>query len=173
MKKTSANATLPANRVRRAALGSLLALPFAARAAAQAASSSGGAQGDDAAHAELLAVREGVWRSWFGGDRKALLAILPADFVGIGSGDGAIRNREEAIADSEGFARAGNRLTDLRFSENRIQSIGPVRVIYGRYSFAFTDKAGKVNTVAGRLTEVFVREGRRWSHPGWHLDSGR
>lgn len=164
-KKTPEPVAHPANRARRAALGSLLALPLAARA--------GGAEVPDPAHADLLRVREGVWRSWFGGDRKALLAILPADFVGIGSGDGAIRSRDEAIADAEGFAKAGNRLTDLRFSESRIQSIGPVRVLYGRFTFTFEDKAGKANTVAGRLTEVFVREGRRWSHPGWHLDSGR
>lgn len=171
MTKTASKVISPATR--RAALGSLLALPLAARGAARSATPSDTTNAADAAHADLLAVREGVWRSWFGGDRKALLAILPADFVGIGAGDGAIRNRDEAIADSEGFAQAGNRLTDLRFSENRIQSIGPVRVIYGRFSFTFTDKAGKANTVAGRLTEVFVRERRRWIHPGWHLDSGR
>ncbi len=173
MKKTASKSTPPTDRARRAALGSLLALPLAARAAAQTKAAAAPTDGSDAAHADLLAVREGVWRSWFAGDRKALLAILPADFVGIGSGDGAIRNRDEAIADAEGFAQAGNRLTDLRFSENRIQSIGPVRVLYGRFSFTFADKAGKANTVAGRFTEVFVREGRRWSHPGWHLDSGR
>ncbi len=173
MKKPADKTPLPTRSTRRAALGSLLALPLAARAAAQTKSAVAPTDVADVAHADLLAVREGAWRSWFAGDRKALLAILPADFVGIGSGDGAIRNREEAIADAEGFARVGNRLTDLRFSENRIQSIGPVRVIYGRFTFTFADKDGKANTVAGRLTEVFVREGRRWSHPGWHLDSGR
>ena len=165
MKKTSDPIALPANRARRAALGSLLALPLAARVR--------GAEVSDTAHADLLKVREGAWRSWFGGDRKALLAILPADFVGISSGDGGIRNREEAIADAEGFVRAGNRLTDLGFSENHIQSIGPVRVIYCRFHFTFADASGKTTTVAGRATEVFVREGRGWSHPGWHLDSGR
>jgi hypothetical protein len=25
-------------------------------------------------------------------------------------------------------------------------------------------------TMSGRLTEVFVRRGGRWLHPGWHLD---
>ena len=51
---------------RRLAVASLLALPLAATAAA--------APGSDE---ELLRVREAVWRDWFGGNRKALLDILP------------------------------------------------------------------------------------------------
>lgn len=171
MKKAPSKTAPPTKTTRRAALQSFVVLPLATLASARTQTAKSDAS--DAAHADLLNVREGVWRSWFGGDGKALLAILPADFVGIGAGDGSIRNREEAIADAEAFAKAGKRLTDLRFSENHIQSIGPVRVIYGRYSFTVADPAGQAITVAGRLTEVFVLEGRRWIHPGWHLDSGR
>ncbi len=147
---------------RRLAVASLLALPLAATAAE--------APGSDE---ELLRVREAVWRDWFRGNRKALEDILPKDFVGIGAGDGPFRSQAETIADSEGFAAAGNKLTDLRFSDNRIQKHGNVRVIYCGFSFTTLSKSGASNTVAGRCTEVFVYSGKKWLHPGWHLDSGR
>lgn len=124
-------------------------------------------------HADLMKVREGVWRAWFAGDRKALLAILPEDFAGISLGEGAARTRDQVVKDAQDFAASGNRLTDLRFPENHVQVIGPVRVIYCTFSFTYADKTGKTTTAAGRATEVFVRQGQRWSHPGWHLDSGR
>ncbi len=148
---------------RRSAMAGLLALPLAARSA----------EPPDRSNHELLSVRESVWRAWFGGDGKTLLAILPADFVGISAGEGPFRNRSETITESEGFAAAGNKLTDLRFSDNRIQKIGDVSVIYCGFSFTIQDKAGATSTVSGRATEVFVRSGKRWLHPGWHLDSGR
>jgi ketosteroid isomerase-like protein len=147
---------------RRVAVAGLLALPFAANAA--------DAPGSDE---ELLKVREGVWRDWFGGNRAALLRILPRDFVGIGAGDGPFRSRAETVADSEGSVASGNKLTDLRFSDNRIQKLGNVRIIYCGFSFTTTDRAGTSHTTAGRCTEVFTRSGGKWLHPGWHLDSGR
>lgn len=153
----------PARRpTRRAAVASFLALPFAAGAAAPSAREE-----------ELLKVREKVWRDWFGGDGKALMNILPADFVGIGAGGGAGQTRAETIAASEAFATGGGKLTHLAFSDNRIQWIGEVAVIYCGFTFTTTDKAGASNTVTGRATEVFVRSGSVWRHPGWHLDSGR
>lgn len=159
MKKTMPVEIKP---TRRAAVASLLALPLATNAA--------DAPGSDE---ELLKVREGVWRDWFGGNRAALLKILPPDFVGIGAGDGPFRSRAETIADSEGFASGGSKLTDLRFSDNRIQKLGNARIIYCGFSFTTTDKAGASNTVAGRCTEIFLHSGKGWLHPGWHLDSGR
>lgn len=70
------------------------------------------------------------------------------------------------------FAAAGKRLTDLRFSDNRLQKLGNVTIIYCRYTFTVEDKAGVSSLVAGRATEVFIRSGNSWTHPGWHLDSG-
>lgn len=159
MKKTMPREEKP---TRRMAVAGLLALPLAAKAA--------DAPGSDE---ELLKVREGVWRDWFSGNRAALLKILPPDFVGIGAGDGPFRSRTETLADSEGFAAAGNRLTDLRFTDNRIQKLGSVRIIYCGFTFTTTSAAGASNTVAGRCTEIFVHSGKGWLHPGWHLDSGR
>ena len=147
---------------RRAAVASFLALPFAAGAA--------GPSGQDD---ELLKVREKVWRDWFAGDRKALMAILPEDFVGIGAGGGAAQTRTETVASSEAFAAGGGKLTNLAFSDNRVQKLGNVSIIYCGFTFTTTDKAGATNTVTGRATEVFLRSGTAWLHPGWHLDSGR
>jgi ketosteroid isomerase-like protein len=149
---------------RRIAVAGLLALPFATAAAAAET------PGSDE---ELLKVREAVWRDWFGGNRKALMEILPPDFVGIGAGDGPFRSRDETIADSAGFVAAGDKLTDLRFNDNRIQKLGNVRIIYCGFSFTTSDKAGGSRTTAGRCTEVFTHSGGKWLHPGWHLDSGR
>lgn len=157
------NTPTPIQPTRRRAVASLLALPLAA----SAASNTPGSDED------LLKVREAVWRDWFAGNRSALLAILPADFVGIGAGDGPFRSRAETIADAEGFAAAGGKLTDLRFTDNRIQRHGDVRIIYCGFSFTTTTAAGASNTVSGRCTEVFTCSGKTWLHPGWHLDSGR
>jgi len=147
---------------RRLAVASLFALPLATNATE--------ASGSDE---ELLRVREKVWRDWFGGNRKALMDILPPDFVGIGAGESPFRSRAETIADAEGFVASGNKLTDLRFRDNRIQKIGNVRIIYGGFSFTTVSETGSSNTTAGRCTEVFTWAGGTWLHPGWHLDSGR
>jgi len=155
---------------RRATLAGLLSLPVAARTVAASPSN---ADAKSANHADLLAAREAVWRQWFAGDRKALLAILPENFVGIGAGDGGFRTREETIKDAEGFVAAGNKLTDLKLTDNHVQVLGNVSVIYCRFSFTITDKSGASSTTAGRATEMFVRTATGWQHPGWHLDSGR
>jgi hypothetical protein len=147
---------------RRTAVAGLLALPFASSVIASDAENGGDAQ--------LLAVRERVWRDWFAGDRKALLAILPEDFYGFGAGGGTGRTRAETIVDAEAFASGGGRLKELSFSNNRIQRRGNVAVIYCSFSFT-TDTAGVLKTVTGRVTEIFVLVGGRWSHPGWHLEA--
>jgi ketosteroid isomerase-like protein len=148
---------------RRSTLASLLALPLAAKAA------DSGSGSDE----ELLKVRERVWRDWFAGNRNALMAILPEDFVGIGAGGGTGQSRAETLASSAAFAAGGGKLTNLSFSDNRIQRMGTVAIIYCGFTFTTRDKAGTENTVAGRATEIFVRSGAGWQHPGWHLDSGR
>ena len=151
--------TLPTRRV---AVASLLAVPLIASAGESPAQDE-----------ELLKVREKVWRDWFAGNRAALMAVLPADFFGIGAGGGAGHDRTDTVAAAEGFAASGSKLTNLAFTDNRFQRLGNVTVIYCGYTRTITDKAGASNTVSGRATEVFVRSGSTWQHPGWHLDSGR
>ena len=148
---------------RRAAISGLLALPLAALAAETPGS----------ADAELLLVRERVWRDWFAGDRKALTAILPKDFVGFGAGGGPGRTKTETIADAEGFVSGGGKLTNLGFSSNRIQRLGSVSVIYCNFTFTTANKSGASTTITGRATEVFVHNGSGWTHPGWHLEQIR
>jgi ketosteroid isomerase-like protein len=164
-------ATLPSKPTRRRAIAAgLAALPFATSARPVNAGPLP-IKADNVG--DLLTAREAVWRQWFAADRKALMEVLPADFVGIGAGDGPFRSREETIKDAEGFVAAGNKLTALSLTENHIQSFGETRVIYCRFSFTVQDKDGKSSTIAGRATEVFIRSGDRWIHPGWHLDSGK
>ncbi len=150
---------------RRSAVAGLLSLPLTAGAGDPPPSAS--------SDAELLKVREAVWRDWFAGKQDRLMALLPENFVGIGAGGGAGQSRAETIASSLAFAAAGGKLTNLAFTDNRIQRIGNVAVIYCGFTFTTTDKALASNTVTGRATEVFAWSGKAWSHPGWHLDSGR
>jgi ketosteroid isomerase-like protein len=147
---------------RRAAFAGLLVLPLTARSAESLP-----------ADTEVLEVRERVWRDWFAGNRQALLEVLPADFVGIGAGGGVGQTRAETIASSQAFAGAGSKLTNLAFTDNQIQRLGNVTIIYCGFTFTTQDKAGSANTVTGRATEVFLRSGSKWLHPGWHLDSGK
>jgi hypothetical protein len=118
----------------------------------------------------VLALREAAWRAWFAGDDASLRQILPEDFLAIGAGDSPIVNREETIAQSLAFRKAGGRLTSLTFPETRAQWLGAdVVVIYGSYDATYVTGEHET-TMRGRLTEVFLRREGRWVHPGWHLD---
>jgi hypothetical protein len=118
---------------------------------------------------EILKLRESAWRSWFAGDEAALRAMLPPEFLGIDMGDGPFSDLEKTIRESREFAAAGGKLVKLEFPETRAQSFGDTVVLYGRFSVVL-ETEGKQERLAGRLTEVFVRRGGRWWHPGWHLD---
>lgn len=143
----------------------LLLLPVAA--AAQAPGTL-----DVKSRADLLATRETAWRAWFSGDRATLETMLPAEFIGIGWGEGPWSDRAASLAASEGFASGGGKLTLLEFPRTEIQVYGDVAVVYSEYRVSFTAD-GQVVDQAGRATEVFVKRGGRWLHPAWHLDSGK
>jgi hypothetical protein len=119
--------------------------------------------------AELLQLRESAWRHWFAGDEAALRAMLPPEFIGLDMSDGPFRSLEETLGDSRAFRAGGGKLVRLEFPETRAQRFGDVVVLYGRYSVTLLGENGE-QTLAGRLTEVFVRRDGRWWHPGWHLD---
>lgn len=119
---------------------------------------------------DVLALRESVWRAWFAGDEKALLSMLPEDFLGIGWGGTEIATRQKTIADSRQFKEAGGRLIALSFPETRAQRIGDTVIFYGSYEVTLAIGTAEEKT-KGRLTEVFVKRDGRWLHPGWHLDS--
>jgi hypothetical protein len=119
---------------------------------------------------DVLALREAAWRAWFAGDEKALLSMLPEDFLGIGWSGTEISNRTEAIASSRGFKEAGGRLISLSFPETRAQRFGDTVVFYGSYEVTMAIGT-KEEKVRGQLTEIFVKRDGKWFHPGWHLDS--
>ena len=118
---------------------------------------------------EVLAVREGAWRAYFGGDVKGLGELLPQEFIGIGMNDGPFGDRAKTLEGARAFTEGGGRLVRLAFPETRAQRFGDVVVLYGRYE-AVIESGGAEHTLRGRLTEMFVRRDGRWVHPGWHLD---
>ena len=127
---------------------------------------------DAKSKADLLATRELAWRAWFGGDKAVLDAMLPAEFIGVGWGEGPWSSKAESIAGSQEFAKNGGKLTSLDFPKTEIQAYGDVAFVYSTYKVTFT--AGGQDVVQeGRSTEVFVRKNGKWLHPGWHLDSGK
>jgi hypothetical protein len=118
---------------------------------------------------EVLAVREAAWRAFFGGDVKALGEVLPPEFIGIAMNEGPFADLAETLEGSKAFHARGGRLVRLDFPETRSQRHGDVVVLYGRYELVL-ESGGAERTLRGRLTEIFVRRGGRWVHPGWHLD---
>lgn len=127
------------------------------------------ASGAAAIDPEILRLREAAWRAWFAGDEATLREILPPEFIGIDMGDGPFSDLATTLAEARAFHTGGGRLASLEFPETRAQRFGDVVVLYGRFSVVL-DARGQTSTLAGRLTEIFVRRGDRWWHPGWHLD---
>jgi len=101
-----------------------------------------------------------------------LQRLLPAEFVGIDSGEGAWINREQALEGAREFVQGGGSLLRLGFPESAFQVYGDVAFVYSRYELELLRGSDTIR-LAGRATEVFRRRGRTWINPGWHLDSGR
>jgi ketosteroid isomerase-like protein len=118
---------------------------------------------------EVLAAREAAWRAYFAGDVKALGAMLPEEFIGIGMNEAPFAGRAKTLEDALAFRERGGRLLRLSFPETQAQRFGDVVVLYGRFEIVL-QTAGTERTMRGRLTEVFVRRDGAWVHPGWHLD---
>ena len=78
-------------------------------------------------------------------------------------------NRAQTLDGARAFRERGGRLVRLAFPETQAQRFGDVVVLYGRYEVVIQSD-GAERTMRGRLTEMFVRRGGKWLHPGWHLD---
>jgi len=130
--------------------------------------SSLGARPDN--RAELLKVREAVWRSWFANDRKALEVLVPPDTIVISAGEETWKNQADILESAAKFHAAGGKLIRLEFPRTEIQRFGDVAITYSQYLYE-TEEAGKRSVTSGRVTEVFVRRNGQWTNPGWHTDT--
>lgn len=134
-----------------------------------AAGTPGGSPAASAIDSEVLTAREAAWRAYFAGDVKTLGDLLPDDFIGISMDDVPFADRATTLDGSRKFHEGGGRLVKLAFPDTRAQRFGDVIVLYGRYDVTI-ESGGQQRTMQGRLTEMFVRRGGKWVHPGWHLD---
>jgi hypothetical protein len=118
---------------------------------------------------EVLTAREAAWRAYFAGDVQQLGDLLPQEFIGISMDETPFTNRAQTLDGARAFRERGGRLIRLAFPDTQAQRFGDVVVLYGRYEVVIHSN-GAERTMKGRLTEIFVRRGGKWVHPGWHLD---
>lgn len=124
------------------------------------------------ARAELLKVREAVWRAWFANDTKTLEKLVPADTLAISSGEEKWQNQAEIFQSAAQFQASGGKLIRLEFPRTEIQRFGDVAITYSQYLYE-TEVEGKRSLTSGRITEIFVLRHGKWTNPGWHADSGK
>jgi ketosteroid isomerase-like protein len=122
--------------------------------------------------ADLLRVRETVWRTFFAGDVKTLAELVPPDTIVISGDNQKWRYQADVLESSRKFHAAGGKLVRLEFPRTEVQWCGDVAIIWSSYSLE-TEMDGKSTPEDGRVTEIFVRRNGHWTNPGWHTDSGK
>jgi ketosteroid isomerase-like protein len=121
--------------------------------------------------AELLKVRESVWRAWFVNDQKALKDLVPPDTIVMSASEEKWKNQADVLREAEEFHASGGKLTRLEFPRTEIQRFGDdVAIIWSTYVVE-TEENGKRTLSSGRASEIFVRRNGHWTNPGWHTDS--
>jgi ketosteroid isomerase-like protein len=120
--------------------------------------------------AEILKVREAVWRAWFANDTKALEKLVPRDTIVISSGEERWKNQAVIFQTAAEFQASGGKLVRLEFPRTEIQRFGDVAIIWSQYLVEI-ETGGKRSLSSGRVTEIFVRRQGQWTNPGWHTDS--
>ncbi len=120
--------------------------------------------------AQLLKVREAVWRAWFANDRKTLEELVPEGSIAINSGDEKRENQAEILQSAAEFQASGGKLIWLEFPRTEVQRFGDVAVTYSLYAYE-TEAQGQRTLKSGRVTEIFVMRHGKWTNPGWHTDS--
>ena len=118
--------------------------------------------------AELLKVREAVWRAWFANDTKSLTASVPPDTIVISSGEEKWKNQADILQSAAKFQAAGGRLIRLEFPRTEIQRYGNTAIIYTSYELE-VEQGGRRRAERGTATEMFVRKGPQWLNTGWQL----
>ena len=119
---------------------------------------------------ELLNAREAVWRAWFADDSKTLERLVPPDTIVISAGEEKWKNQADILQSAAKFQAARGKLIRLEFPRTEIQRFGDVAITYSQYLYE-TEVDGKRSVTSGRVTEVFVLHGGKWTNPGWHTDT--
>src|SRR5436190_2047853 len=83
--------------------------------------------------AEVLKVREAVWRAWFANDTKTLQELVPADTIVISGGEKKWKNQEQVFQSAADFQSGGGKLIRLEFPRTEIQQFGNVAIIWSSY----------------------------------------
>jgi Domain of unknown function (DUF4440) len=139
-----------------------------AGALAMVMASGSAARSDD--RAELLKVREEVWRAWFVNDTKSLEALVPRDTIVISAGEEKWKDYKDILQSAAQFQAEGGKLIRLEFPRTEIQHFGDVAITYSQYLYE-TEVGGKRSLTFGRVTEIFVLHHGKWTNPGWHTDT--
>ena len=122
----------------------------------------------DEDRAAVLAVRESVWRNWFGGDTESLRRVLPPELITLESRR-EFGTLESTLAESRAFAESGATLVRLAFPRTDFQVYGATVILYTSYDMDLA-AGGVTRTERGVATEVFVRQADgSWLHTGWQL----
>jgi ketosteroid isomerase-like protein len=119
--------------------------------------------------ANLLKVREAVWRSWFANDSDALKKLVPPETIVISAGESKWKHQAEILQSAAQFQADGGKLIRLEFRRTETQRFGDVAILYSEYTVD-TEMHGKRSVSSGRATEIFVLRDGQWTNPGWHTD---
>lgn len=122
--------------------------------------------------AELLQIREKVWRAWFDGDTQTVQQLVPTDSIVMSGSDPRWQTQADVIQGASEFHNGGGKLIRLEFPRTEVQHYGDVAIVWSAYLLELEEQ-GKRSTSTGRITEIFVRRDGRWVNPGWHSDPGK
>ena len=109
--------------------------------------------------AEVLRVREAVWRAWFAGDANTLKELVPAETIVMSGGEEQWKHQADVFRASAEFHARGGKLIRLEFPRTEVQHFGNVAVVWSAYALEI-EVDGKRSPDSGRVTEIFVIAGR-------------
>ena len=77
--------------------------------------------------------------------------------------------KKSTLADSRANAASDAKLTRLTFPRTEFQAYGNTAVLFTTYEMDIRSSDGRMRTVRGAGTEVFVQRNGRWLNTGWQL----
>jgi len=121
-------------------------------------------------NADLLKVRETVWRAWFADDIPTLRDLVPSDTIVMSSGESQWKLQADVLREADEFHAEGGKLVSLEFPRTEVQRYGDVAIVWSVYVLEI-ETNGKRSQSSGRASEIFVLRNGRWTNPGWHTDN--